>query len=203
MRSATTSGVPPEREIRWVVSRSSGGIWPPCSWTNSTTDSVAPLRMRRPSRSTPLMRVWAVKGMKWLRAPRLRVRDSRTFPWRGLRWNGLRGFRRRGSKAGRRRPVRFPWHRLTGMNSTAWRLPRVMVPVLSSSRVLTSPAASTALPLMARTLCCMTRSMPAMPMAESRPPMVVGMRQTSSEIRTVTLGAWPAPADCTLYWAKG
>jgi len=28
--------------------------------------------------------------------------------------------------------------------------------------------------------------MPAMPMAESRPPMVVGMRQTSSEMRTKT-----------------
>ena len=60
------------------------------------------------------------------------------------------------------------------MNSTAWRLPSVMVPVLSSSSVFTSPAASTALPLMASTLCCITRSMPAMPMAESRPPMVVG-----------------------------
>src|ERR1035438_9383736 len=45
----------------------------------------------------------------------------------------------------------------TGRNSTAWRLPRVMVPVLSSNKVLTSPAASTALPLIARTLCCITR----------------------------------------------
>ena len=32
------------------------------------------------------------------------------------------------------------------MNSVAWRLPSVMVPVLSSSRMLTSPAASTARP---------------------------------------------------------
>jgi hypothetical protein len=68
---------------------------------------------------------------------------------------------------------------LTGRNSTACRLPSVMVPVLSSSSVLTSPAASTALPLIASTLCCITRSMPAMPMAESNPPMVVGIRQTS------------------------
>ena len=48
-RSATTSGVPPVREMRSVMSISSVGTVPPCSWTNSTTESVAPLRMRRPS----------------------------------------------------------------------------------------------------------------------------------------------------------
>ena len=68
----------------------------------------------------------------------------------------------------------------------ACRLPSVMVPVLSSSSVSTSPAASTARPDMARTLWRTRRSMPAMPMAESRPPIVVGIRQTSSAIRTVT-----------------
>ena len=55
--------MPPVREMRSVMSISSAGTVPPCSWTNSTTDSVAPLRMRRPSISTPLMRVCAVKGM--------------------------------------------------------------------------------------------------------------------------------------------
>ncbi len=74
-----------------------------------------------------------------------------------------------------------------GMNSVAWRLPSVMVPVLSSSSVFTSPAASTARPLMASTLYCTRRSMPAMPMAESNPPMVVGMRHTSSETSTKTV----------------
>ena len=54
------------------------------------------------------------------------------------------------------------------------RLPSVIVPVLSSSSTSTSPAASTARPLMAMTLRCSTRSMPAMPMALSKPPMVVG-----------------------------
>ena len=54
-----------------------------------------------------------------------------------------------------------------------------MVPVLSSRMTSTSPEASTARPLMARTLKRATRSMPAMPMAESRPPIVVGMRHTS------------------------
>ena len=77
------------------------------------------------------------------------------------------------------------------MNSVAWRLPKVMVPVLSSSSVLTSPAASTARPDIARTLCCTRRSMPAMPMAESKPPIVVGIRQTSSETSTNTVCGEP------------
>src|SRR5215471_6536731 len=78
-----------------------------------------------------------------------------------------------------------------------------MVPVLSSSSVFTSPAASTALPLMASTLCCITRSMPAMPMAESSPPIVVGIRHTSSETSTVTVGASPVPLALTLKIANG
>ena len=61
-----------------------------------------------------------------------------------------------------------------------------MVPVLSSSRVLTSPAASTARPDIASTLTRTRRSMPAMPMADSRAPIVVGIRQTSSATRTTT-----------------
>ncbi len=85
-----------------------------------------------------------------------------------------------------------------GMNSTACRLPSVMVPVLSNSSVFTSPAASTALPLIASTLCCITRSMPAIPIADNKPPIVVGIKQTSSEIKTVTVGACPIPADRTL-----
>ncbi len=55
----------------------------------------------------------------------------------------------------------------------------VIVPVLSSSRVFTSPAASTARPDMASTLRCTSRSMPAMPIADSSAPMVVGISATS------------------------
>ncbi len=77
------------------------------------------------------------------------------------------------------------------MNSTAWRLPSVIVPVLSSSSTSTSPAASTARPDMAITLRWIMRSMPAMPMAESRPPMVVGIRQTSSATSTVMVMGVP------------
>ena len=60
-----------------------------------------------------------------------------------------------------------------------------MVPVLSSSSVDTSPAASTARPDMASTLRCTSRSMPAMPIAESSAPIVVGIRQTSSATSTI------------------
>ena len=73
----------------------------------------------------------------------------------------------------------------------------MMVPVLSRRSVSTSPAASTARPDMASTLCCTSRSMPAMPMAEMRAPMVVGMRQTRSAIRMGTGISVPA------YQAKG
>ena len=56
-----------------------------------------------------------------------------------------------------------------GRKATACRLPRVMVPVLSSSSTSTSPAASTARPDMAMTLAWIMRSMPAMPMAREQP----------------------------------
>lgn len=80
----------------------------------------------------------------------------------------------------------------TGTNSDACRLPRVMVPVLSSNNVETSPAASTARPDMASTLRCTRRSMPAMPIAESSAPIVVGIRQTSRATSTTMLSAEPA-----------
>ena len=79
----------------------------------------------------------------------------------------------------------------TGTNSKAWRLPRVMVPVLSSSSTSTSPAASTARPDMASTLRCTRRSIPAIPIAESSAPIVVGIRQTSSAISTII--GWTCP----------
>ena len=88
---------------------------------------------------------------------------------------------------------------MTGMNSDASRLPRVIVPVLSSSNVLTSPAASTARPDMASTLRWTSRSMPAMPIADSNAPIVVGIRHTSSATRTtpVTPLLVRAEVSCT------
>src|SRR5216683_136491 len=75
---------------------------------------------------------------------------------------------------------------LTGMNWFANRLPNVIVPVLSSSNTLMSPAASTDRPDMASTLKRVTRSMPAMPIAESSAPIVVGIRHTSRAMTVAT-----------------
>ena len=73
-----------------------------------------------------------------------------------------------------------------GTNSEAWRLPSVIVPVLSSSRTSTSPEASTARPESASTLRRTSRSMPAMPIALSSAPIVVGMSATSRATSVVT-----------------
>ncbi len=159
--------------------------------------STAPLRMLRPSTSMPLMRVLALKGMNSaLSSPSSRPRRlycslARTTM---LRPSGVSSDSEESCDASASCAALMPG---AGTNSAAWRLPMVMVPVLSSSSVFTSPAASTARPDVASTLCCTRRSMPAMPMAESRPPIVVGMRQTSSEMRTKTVCGAP------LYRANG
>ena len=49
-----------------------------------------------------------------------------------------------------------------------------------------SPAASTARPLMARTLRCTRRSIPAIPIADRSAPMVVGIKVTSSATSVIT-----------------
>ena len=56
---------------------------------------------------------------------------------------------------------------------------------------------------MAMTFFRIIRSMPAMPMAESSPPMVVGMRQTSSATSTVRVMGVPRPAAWTLKIENG
>ena len=143
--------------------------------------SARPVRDR-----TPLMRVCAENGMKcapssWTVAAAQAVllldqHDDRAALGRLVGEAGeLRGVGELLERA-RRRP---------GCSSVAMRLPSVIVPVLSSSSTSTSPAASTARPLIAMTFLRSRRSMPAMPIADSRPPMVVGMRQTSSATMTV------------------
>ncbi len=85
------------------------------------------------------------------------------------------------------------------MKAVAWRLPRVIVPVLSRSSTSTSPAASTARPEVAITLACIMRLMPATPIADSSPPIVVGMRHTRSAIRAVIVTGTPSLVTSTLY----
>ena len=130
------------------------------------------------------MRVWAVNGTNrapgrsgCARAGRTRVLARTTT----LRPSGVSSASEASWAAS---ATSFSLDAADGRNSTACRLPSVMVPVLSSSRVLTSPAASTARPLIASTLRCTSRSMPAMPMADSSAPIVVGIRQTTSAMST-------------------
>jgi hypothetical protein len=58
----------------------------------------------------------------------------------------------------------------------------VIVPVLSSNNVSRSPAVSTALPLLVITFARKALSMPAIPIALSKPPIVVGIKHTNKEI---------------------
>ena len=179
-----------------TISPSSVGTSPPWARTHSATELAAPLRSRWPSsRSTPDIRV--VGGE--LDPVRLgefagRAGAQPVVPaWRTRRSSGPPASRRRGWTAARRRPALRRDTPVSGTKSAACRLPSVMVPVLSSSSVLTSPAASTARPDMASTLRCTSRSMPAMPMADSSAPIVVGIRQTSSE--TITMPVTPLAVE--------
>ena len=54
-----------------------------------------------------------------------------------------------------------------------------------------SPAVSTAFPDFVITLALKARFIPAMPIAESNPPIVVGMRHTNREIRAAMLISVP------------
>ncbi len=154
--------------------------------TQASTASAAPLRMDVPLVWTPLIRVSALKGMNSRpRDTSSRSRSSKRSLARTTieRPSGVSSASEEScaASASSRSPTPS-----TGRNSAAWRLPSVIVPVLSRSRVSTSPAASTARPLSASTLRCTRRSMPAMPIADSRAPIVVGISETSRAISTVT-----------------
>ena len=135
--------------------------------------------------STPLIRVWAVNGMKSACALGMSRSRMPCFSLASTTIERPSGVSSAARRAAPRRPAPLA-DAGTGMNSVACRLPSVIVPVLSSSSVSTSPAASTARPVMASTLKRTSRSMPAMPIAESSPPIVVGIRQTSRATRTMT-----------------
>ena len=152
--SARPSGVPPERAMRSTAARNAGGSTnsrPVASPANLRMASTAPLRSLRAPISMPDSRVVAENSMKPLRGGAsgmadpvllLGQRDDRAALGRLVGKAGEQG------RLGRLM-LATPG---TGMTSVAMRLPKVMVPVLSSSSVSTSPAASTARPDMASTL---------------------------------------------------
>lgn len=136
------------------------------------------------------MRVWAVNGTNVARSGpggrtcgrRSRTRETMERP------SGVSSARLESRAASARVSMRTAG---AGISSVAMRLPWVMVPVLPRRSTSTSPDASTARPLIARTFLRIRRSMPAIPMAERRPPMVVGIRQTSSATSTAVGRATP------------
>ena len=142
--------------------------------------------------STPLMRVCAVKAMNWA------LRSATSTPRRPYFSLASTTIERPSGVSSARlaswavRATSSSATPLRAMNSVACRLPSVIVPVLSSSSVSTSPAASTARPDRASTLKRTSRFMPAMPIADRSAPMVVGIRVTKSAISTTTETAPPA-----------
>ena len=184
--SATASGVPPCRRCRGRSPRAPPATTPPSPRPRRATASTAPLRICAPVEvAAAHARLGRERHERRAQLARRRGRAGGTSPWPARRSSGPRASRRPGWRAARRRPAPRAGRPRRGISSVAMRLPSVIVPVLSSSSVSTSPAASTARPLIAITFLRSRRSMPAMPIADSRPPIVVGIRQTSSATITV------------------
>ena len=140
------------------------------------------------------MRVCAVNGMLTMPEPsssRPRMPKRSFASTTTLRPSGVSSVRLASCAASARSCSAAP---STGMNSAACRLPSVMVPVLSSKSTSTSPAASTARPLMASTFARFRRLMPAMPIADSSAPMVVGARHTNSATSEVMVVGFAMPS---------
>ena len=129
--SATTSGVPADVPI--ASTRRGARSGPSRRSRRSTRRS----RRRRPCAPSGRRgrRRSSASGPRTGRARRRRdrARGGRTAPSRARRSSGPRASRRRGSRAARRPPAPRSSTPGAGMNSVAWRLPSVIVPVLSSS----------------------------------------------------------------------
>ena len=181
--SQTTSGVPPFSEMVRTVAAIPAGQGFSCSAAMRKIASAAPLRMRRPSgMSTPEHLVSAVNFT--IRTPTIVTGSVRTPSAAPSSTTDLpSGVWSETDESTHRRVNSLTPYPCAGWNAVALRLPMVIVPVLSSSSVSMSPAVSTAFPDLVMTLARRARSMPAMPMADSSPPMVVGIRQTNSEMK--------------------
>ena len=201
--SLTTSGVEPRRAMLSTMSCRLCGQGVPCSCMWRLMASAAPLRMLRPCQSMPLMRVCAVKRTNC--APSVSISRPRWFKTclAKLTMERPSGVSSASDDKSAACANVLSLMFSAGIKADACLLPSVIVPVLSSSSTSTSPAASTALPDVAMTFFSIMRPMPATPIAESKPPMVVGIRQTSSAISTVTVTGEPCPLARTLKMEKG
>ena len=203
--SLTASGVLPRRDTSSEARVTSAGTLPPSDSTCLRSASTAPLRSWRmlPSASRtsmPLIRVCAVKGTSVVSPNSACAALSFCASVTMLRPSGVSSAIDACMAQVASIASVTPG---AGKKLAAWRFPWVMVPVLSSSNTSTSPAASTARPDVAMTLACIMRLMPATPTADSRPPMVVGIRHTSKAISAVMLTTVPAPAAPTLKIENG
>ena len=154
--------------------------------------STAPLRIEIPSTSMPLIRVCAENGTKLALSGAISRARRPYFSLARItieRPSGVSSESEASCAASASSLSPIPG---SVMNSVACLLPSVMVPVLSRSKVSTSPAASTARPDMASTLKRTSRSMPAMPIADNSAPIVVGIKVTNSATSTTTDTAPPA-----------
>ena len=146
--SATTRGVAPSEATLFTSWLNSGGALPPLPLTNLRMASEAPFRIFRPSgRSIPLMRVWAVNGTNLASSgasageePLFSYRCTMLFP---------SGVASEAEAIAASLPTSEAEYFPTGKNVVAFLLPMVIVPVLSRSTTSTSPASSTAFPLLA------------------------------------------------------
>ena len=157
---------------------------------NALTASAAPLRIIVPFRLTPLIRVVALKGTNSCSPSSRSRRPNFSFASTTIeRPSGVSSASEASCATSASSRSSTPG---AGMNSVACRLPSVIVPVLSSRSTSTSPDASTARPDIASTFRCTSRSIPAIPIADSSAPIVVGISATSSAIRTVSESCVPA-----------
>ena len=153
--------------------------------------------------SAPLIRVCALKGTKCAAISRMSRPRNPYFSLARMTIDlpsGVSSASEASCAASANRSFEIPG---AGVNSVAIRFPSVIVPVLSRRSTSTSPAASMARPDVAITLWRIILSIPAMPIAERSPPMVVGIKQTRSATSTVTVTGAPCPATSTLNNENG
>ena len=143
---ATASGVDPWRAIRSSSASSCGGAWPPVLGDPAHHRVARALAQARAvDVDAAHARLRGEGDEARVQRRRGRARGCRTA-WRARRSSGPRASRRRATRTARPRPARPPARRASGRSAAAWRLPSVIVPVLSSSSTSTSPEASTARP---------------------------------------------------------
>ena len=187
----TASGVCPARAISSVARRSSiAATVASRSGCARSTESTAPLWIRPPPKLRPESRVCAVKGIASASAGSVCDRPCFSRARATIeRPSGVSSARLASSAASASARSSMP---VSGTKALACRSPIVIVPVLSSSSTSQSPAASTARPDLASTLNRTSRSIPAMPIAESSAAIVVGISVMSSAARIATGTAPPA-----------